>query len=129
MKGATRVFAMPERLDLRAIMIGVIGGIASGMLGVGGGIVLVPALVFALRLKQREASVVSLAAIVPIATVGAVLFVGTGRVNGPIAGGLIIGSMLGAVAGARLLAHVPEVALRWLFAAIAAFTGVRMLLP
>lgn len=129
MSATDRVPPMPAHPDLRAIAIGLVGGLASGMLGVGGGVVLVPALVFALHMRQQDANVVSLAAIVPIATVGAASFVGAGHIDAPIGAALVAGSMLGAVIGVRLLAHAPEAILRYLFAIVVTAAGIRMLLP
>lgn len=129
MKGADRVRPMLETNDVRALAIGFVGGIASGMLGVGGGVVLVPALVLALRLQQRDANVVSLAAIIPIAAVGAIFFAGAGNIDARLAAALLTGSMVGAMVGAKLLIRTPEPVLRGLFAIVAALAGVKMLMP
>ena len=56
---------------IEAIVIGLAGGVVAGMLGVGGGILFVPALTLALGLGQVEAEATSLLAIVPVALVGA----------------------------------------------------------
>ena len=53
-------------LDLQLIAIGVAGGILSGLLGVGGGVVMVPLLVLWAGYRQREAHAMSLGAIVPL---------------------------------------------------------------
>jgi uncharacterized protein len=56
---------------IAAVLIGVLAGVASGMLGIGGGALFVPALVILLGLKQVDAEATSLLAIVPVAAVGA----------------------------------------------------------
>ncbi|MCD6727912.1 MAG: sulfite exporter TauE/SafE family protein [Solirubrobacteraceae bacterium] len=56
---------------ITAILIGVVAGLLSGLLGVGGGALFVPALVLLLGLSQIEAQATSLLAIVPVALVGA----------------------------------------------------------
>lgn len=114
---------------LPAMLVGFVGGIASGMLGVGGGIILVPALVFLFHLPQRDANVVSLAAIAPMAAVGAFFFAGSGNVDTRVAAGLLTGSMLGAMVGVKLLTRAPEALLRTLFAVVVALAGLRMLFP
>ena len=53
-----------------AILIGAAGGVVAGMLGVGGGVLFVPALVFFLNLGQHQAEATSLLAIIPVAIVG-----------------------------------------------------------
>ena len=54
-----------------AIVIGLAGGVVSGLLGVGGGVLFVPGLVIFLSLNQHHAEATSLLAIVPVAAVGA----------------------------------------------------------
>jgi uncharacterized membrane protein YfcA len=54
-----------------ALILGLLGGVTAGLLGVGGGIIFVPALVIFLDQTQLEAEATSLLAIIPVATVGA----------------------------------------------------------
>ena len=72
---------------------GVAAGITSGLLGVGGGIVIVPFLVAFAGLSQHEANATSLAAIVPIAAVAATRFAVDGRIAWTLAGLLVLGSL------------------------------------
>ncbi|MCL2770125.1 MAG: TSUP family transporter, partial [Solirubrobacterales bacterium] len=57
-------------MNAAAIAIGVLAGMIAGMLGVGGGVLFVPALVLLLGLSQHEAEATSLLAIIPVALVG-----------------------------------------------------------
>lgn len=107
--------------------IGVAAGIASGLLGVGGGIVIVPLLVAFAGLSRHEAHATSLAAIVPIALVGAARFALDGSVDVGIAVFLIAGALVGAPIGARLLARSSEATLKVVFGAVALIVAVRML--
>ena len=77
--------------------IGVAAGLLSGLFGVGGGIVMVPALVL-LGMGQHRAHAASLGAIVPIATVGAIVFGGASAVDLPAAAVLAAGGVVGVVA-------------------------------
>ncbi|MGH8573565.1 MAG: TSUP family transporter [Gammaproteobacteria bacterium] len=95
--------------------IGALAGVASGLLGVGGGIVMVPLLVFAAGLSQHQAHATSLAAIVPIAAMGAVPFAVDGRIDYGIAALLALGSLIGAPIGARLMAGLQEAPLKIAF--------------
>jgi uncharacterized membrane protein YfcA len=100
--------------------IGLAGGLASGMFGVGGGIVIVPLLVLVGHLDQRQASATSLLAIVPTAATGAAFFAAHGDlalVPGVIVG---IGAIAGAWAGARILRIIKLAALRWAFVGLLA---------
>ena len=101
-----------------AILIGFAAGVSSGMLGVGGGIIFVPGLVFVLGLSQLSAESTSLLAIVPVAIVGALRQRGYGNVR--VRDGLVLGvlSPLGVVGGAELANALPERALELSFAAV-----------
>jgi uncharacterized membrane protein YfcA len=101
-----------------AALIGFTAGVSSGMLGVGGGVIFVPGLVFALSLSQLSAEATSLLAIVPVALVGAWRQRGYGNVR--LREGLILGALspLGVVGGAELANVLPERALELSFAAV-----------
>lgn len=110
-----------------AIALGFAAGIASGLLGVGGGIVMVPGLVLGIGLGQHQAHATSLAAILPIGLVGFVVFAVSGDVDYALAGLLVVGALVGAPAGARAMAKIPERPLGLLFAAVLAVAGIRLL--
>lgn len=110
----------------RAVAIGLAAGLLSGLFGVGGGILIVPALVFGLGLDQRLAHGTSLAAIIPIAIGGLITFQLAGEVDWVIAGWLIAGSVVGAVIGTELLQHIPRRPLIIAFSALLAVTIVRL---
>jgi uncharacterized protein len=98
--------------------IGFAAGISSGMLGVGGGILFVPGLVFVLGLSQVSAEATSLLAIIPVAIVGAWRQRDYGNIR--LREGLVLGvlSPIGAVAGTELANALPERALQLSFAAV-----------
>lgn len=114
-------------LVILGLAIGLLTGIISGLLGVGGGIVMVPAMVLALGLSQHLAQGTSLLVIVPTAAAGSVTHFRLGNIRLPVAGWLALGGMLGAVGGAALALLAPDAALRVLFALFLLYTGARML--
>lgn len=101
-----------------AVLIGFAAGVSSGMLGVGGGIIFVPGLVFVLGLSQLSAESTSLLAIVPVALAGAWRQRGYGNVR--LRDGLILGALspLGVVAGTELANVLSERVLELAFAAV-----------
>jgi uncharacterized membrane protein YfcA len=108
------------------VAAGAIGGLMSGMFGVGGGIVMVPLLIWLGRLDQRHAAAASLAAIIPTALVGAATYGFRGHlVIGPA---LVVaaGGMVGAWLGARALRAVKLTILNWAFVALIAATALTM---
>src|SRR5215208_7142344 len=100
-----------------AALVGFAAGVSSGMLGVGGGIIFVPGLVFALGLSQLSAEATSLLAIVPVALVGAWRQREYGNVR--LRDGLVLGALspLGVVGGAELANVLSERVLEVSFAA------------
>lgn len=111
-----------------AILIGAAAGLLSGMFGVGGGVLIVPALVLVMGLDQRLAHGTSLAAIVPISISGVIGYGFHGLVDWPAAGLLILGAIGGAVVGTRLLDRIPQRALRYTFAGLMIVTAARLFL-
>lgn len=100
---------------IEAALIGVLAGVAAGMLGIGGGALFVPALLF-LGLGNLEAEATSLLAIVPVALVGAVRQHAYGNLR--VREGLVIGVLAvgGAALGVAVANAVPERALEVGFA-------------
>jgi uncharacterized membrane protein YfcA len=101
-----------------AVAIGYAAGVTSGMLGVGGGILFVPGLVFFLSLSQLSAEATSLLAIVPVALVGAWRQHRYGNVR--LRDGLVVAGLspVGVLLGVWLSNHLPERALELSFAAV-----------
>jgi uncharacterized protein len=117
------------RLDPKLLAIGLGGGLLSGLLGVGGGIVMVPLLVLWAGYAQREAHALSLGAIIPISVAGIAIYGAAGKVEWWDAVALAAGSIVGAPLGAALLARIDERLLKLIFGAflvaVAALLGAR----
>jgi uncharacterized protein len=101
-----------------AVLVGVAAGVTSGMLGVGGGVLFVPGLVFFLGLSQLSAEATSLLAIVPVALVGALRQHRYGNVRVRDALLLAALSPLGVIGGVWLANNISERALELSFAAV-----------
>lgn len=111
----------------KTIASGAAAGVGSGLLGVGGGIVMVPLLTGVLGFTQHRAHATSLAAIVPIGLVGATTFALHAQVDVAIALPMAVGTMLGAPLGARIMHSLREGILMTLFGALMLLVAVRML--
>lgn len=107
--------ARTPKFFLTCIGIGLVAGLMSGMFGVGGGTVIVPLLVLFLHFDQRLAAGTSLAAIVPMATVGVISYAISGAVAWIPALILAAAAVVGAQLGTWLLQRLPQNALRWGF--------------
>ena len=112
---------------LLVILFGVAGGFVGGMIGVGGGIMFVPALVLFAGLSQLEAEATSLLAVVPVAAVGAWRQDRYGNLR--LRPGLLVGVLAigGCVAGVALANAVPEQGLEYGFAALLVLTAYQLI--
>lgn len=113
---------------LPLLAIGAIGGLFSGLFGVGGGFIMVPLMMAWLRFDQRRASATSLLALVGPAVLGSILYGARGEIDllaaAIIAGGAIVGAPLGSL----LLRRISLVWLKWLFIAGLVATALRFVL-
>lgn len=103
--------------DLLAVGLGLLAGVISGLLGVGGGLLFVPTLL-ALGLSQRSSEATSLLAILPTVAAGAWTQQRYGNVRWRPALVVGVSSIAGVVAGVLVAEALPEVALRRLFAVL-----------
>jgi uncharacterized protein len=110
-----------------AILLALAGGAVGGLLGVGGGILFVPALAIFLGNSQLEAEATSLLVIVPMAIVGTWRQVRHGNVD--VRDGVLIGilSLPGVVVGVVVANALPQRALELGFAALSLIVAVRLL--
>lgn len=105
------------------IVVGMLVGVLSGTFGIGGGTVIVPALVW-LGLSQRNAAATSMLAIVPTAISGVVSYAAGGNVDWLAAALLFCGMFVGGQVGSWLLSRLPELVLRWIFVAFLVFVVI-----
>lgn len=109
--------------------LGLVAGLGSGFLGIGGGLILVPGLVLLFSCPIKRAVGVSLATIVVVSLVAVLVELALKGVNlyWTMALALTVGSFVGSTAGARLMPHLPERTLRVLFAVCLLLASYRML--
>jgi len=115
---------------LSLLAIGVAAGMLSGMFGVGGGVIIVPALVFFFGMNQQTASATSLIALLlPVGLLGVLEYYRSGKIGMEniwfglaIAAGLFAGAFL----GARLAIELSSDLLRRMFAVFLVFVAIRL---
>lgn len=90
---------------------------------------MVPLLTLAAGFGQHQAHATSLAAIIPIAAVGAITFAVAGHVDYGIAGCLAVGSLVGAPVGAKVMARSGEGPLKMMFGALMLTVAIELLWP
>ena len=109
------------------LAVGVLAGLSSGLFGVGGGIIMVPLFVYLLNLDQKRAHATSLAAVVPIALIGAWGYSTHGNVDLAAVIYILLGSIVGAMYGARMLHRISLPLIQILFAVVLLLSGLRLL--
>jgi uncharacterized membrane protein YfcA len=112
--------------DAVAVLGGLVAGLLSGLIGIGGGSAFVPIMTVGFRFNQALAQGTSLAAIVPTALVGGITHIREGNVlMGPALwmGG---GGLAGAILGALLAIHLPGLILARVWGAFLLLTALRM---
>ncbi len=110
------------------LLVGLGAGILAGIFGIGGGIVIVPALIFLLKMSPQQATGTSLAALVlPLsAAVGAYAYYKAGHLEILPALYIALGMVVGAIIGAQIALHVDGLILKRLFAVLMVVMAVRM---
>lgn len=110
------------------LLIGILAGTFSGFFGIGGGIIMVPALVFLFGLTQHQAQGTTLAAMVPpITLVAALRYYYSGNVKLALAIFMSIGLVFGGYIGAELTHYVPDPVLKRLFGILLLSVSIRMI--
>jgi hypothetical protein len=109
--------------------LGLVAGVLSGLIGIGGGVIIVPALVFVFGLSQHQAQGTTLALLVPpIGFLAAWQYYNQGFVNLKIAGFVCIGFFLGGLLGAKFATGLSNALLEKIFGAAMILIGLKMLL-
>jgi uncharacterized protein len=112
-------------ISVGVLLTGVVGGIASGMFGIGGGVVMIPILGLMLGFSQHRAQGTSLVALIPPTGLLAVLAYGkAGYVDWRTGLLLIPGVFFGGIAGGKIAKRIPSALMRRIFAALIFLMGL-----
>lgn len=110
------------------ILTGLAAGILGGMVGVGGGIIIVPALVYFLAFSQHQAQGTSLALMLfPVGILGVINYYKKGYVDFRYAGLLAIGFVVGSYLGSKFSLSLPQLTVKKIFAVIMLLVALKML--
>lgn len=119
-------------MDIQTIIIIVLTGIAAGILGglvgVGGGIIIVPALVYFVGFSQHTAQGTSLGLIMfPVGILGVLQYYRSGHVDFKVVGILAIGFLIGSFFGSKLALSLPQETVKKIFAILMILIAIKML--
>ena len=121
-------FSLSRKQLLQGAAIGLVAGLASGYVGVGGGFIMVPLMLSIIGIPMRKASGTSLIAVMILAIPGVIEQGIIGNINYLAGIAIVIGTIPGAVIGARLVTKVPERTLRLLFGCFLIVAAVMLVL-
>lgn len=120
---------MATSMLLVLIVIGIITGIMAGMLGIGGAIIMIPALVYFMGFSQQMAQGTSLAVMLPpIGILAAYNYYKAGQVDLKVAIILAICFLVGSFFGSKLALNVPQNVLKKIFGVLLLLVAAKMLL-
>jgi len=120
---------MSTSMLLILIVIGIITGFMAGMLGIGGAIIMIPALVFLLGISQQTAQGTSLAVMLPpIGILAAYNYYKAGQVNIKFALILAAFFLVGSYFGSKLALNIPQAMLKKIFGVLLLLVAAKMLL-
>jgi uncharacterized membrane protein YfcA len=118
---------MNNRTMIIIFIIGAITGVINGLLGIGGGTILIPSMVFLMGASQHQAHGTSLAVILPTTIVSCIVYGINGALNVEIALKVAAGGIIGGYIGALIMNKIPANRLRQFFGVFMFLAGFRMM--
>ncbi len=119
---------MPIQTVLILAVIGILAGILSGFVGIGGGVVIVPALVFFLGLTQHQAQGTSLALMLPpIGALAVMNYYKTGNLNWKYALVIALFFVLGGYLGSKISLAIPAATVKKIFGVFMLFVALKLI--
>ena len=110
------------------ILLGILSGFLSGLIGIGGGTIIVPVLIIIFGLSQKTAQGTTLALLVPpIGILAAWTYYKQGYVDFPVAGLICIGFVIGGLMGARLAVNISNQTLERIFGIALLIISIKMI--
>jgi uncharacterized membrane protein YfcA len=111
------------------ILIGLAAGILGGMVGIGGGVLIVPALVLVLGLSQHQSQGISLAMMIfPVGILGVINYYKRGYVDFKYAGLLAVGFFAGSYIGSKFSLSLPQETVKKVFAIVMILLAIKLLI-
>lgn len=119
---------MSLSIVMSLIVIGIITGVMAGMLGIGGAVIMIPALVYILGISQQTAQGTSLAVMLPpVGIIAAYNYYKAGQVNIRFAIILAVFFLVGSYFGSKLALNIPQATLKKIFGILLLLVAAKML--
>ena len=119
---------MDVQTILIIILVGITAGMLSGLVGIGGGIIIVPALVYFIGFSQKTAQGTSLGLILlPVGILGVLQYYKQGHIDVRVVGILAVGFLAGSYFGSKIALSLPQETVKKIFALLMILIAVKML--
>ncbi len=116
-----------DKDKLKLLLLGLVTGIINGIFGSGGGMVIVPALVFLVGLKDYKAHATAISIILPISIISTIIYFFNSTIPLKLSLYVMGGGLVGSFIGAKFLKKIPANVLRKVFGLIIIYTAIRMI--
>ena len=113
---------------IKKILIGIIAGIINGLFASGGGMILVPAFLYIMKMQDKEARATSVFCILPITAVSSFFYFKANYINWKIVFLCSIGGIIGGYIGAKLLKKINEKYLKFFFILFLIYTSYKFII-
>jgi uncharacterized protein len=128
MRVKNKPYKMTVQIVLLLVLIGLAAGILSGLVGVGGGIIIVPALVFFLGFTQQQAQGTSLGLLLlPVGILAVMNYYDKGQIDVRVVAIMAITFVIGGWLGSKWALSLPEKTVRKIFAIILFYAAIKMM--
>lgn len=116
-----------EKNNLKLLSLGLVTGLINGVFGSGGGMIIVPALILFLGLKDYKAHATAISIILPLSIISTIIYLLNNTIPLKISFLVMIGGLVGSYIGAKLLNKIPTTILRKIFGSVIIYTAIRMI--
>lgn len=128
MRIKNKPYKMTAQIIVLLVIIGLAAGILSGLVGVGGGIIVVPALVFFLNFNQQQAQGTSLGLLLlPVGILAVLNYYKQGHIDVLVVAIMAVAFVIGGWLGSKWALSLPEVTVKRIFAVILFYSAIKMM--
>lgn len=113
---------------LKKILVGFLAGLISGFFTAGGGLILVPAFVYILKMDEKTSRATSILCVLPMVIVTAIFYNNSHFIDWNIAIRCALGGIIGAIIGTKMLKKIPDKYLKILFIIFLLYAGINLIM-
>mgnify|MGYP000967734618 FL=1 len=116
-----------NKINYKLIVIGIVTGLINGVFGSGGGTIVVPSLVFLIKMEDYKAHATAISIILPLSIISTIVYLLNNTIPLKLSLVVMIGGFVGSYIGAKYLRKIPINYLRKIFGSVIMYTAIRMI--